>query len=89
MVYVLFWLCFCLRKLFLKVVFVLNMFFGFMSMIVVYYILKVLNLIESLFVLILVYFVGLVLGFYIVKGFFDIILMVLDELVMIDGVNKW
>lgn len=65
------------------------MFFGFMSMIVVYYILKVLNLIESLFVLILVYFVGLVLGFYIVKGFFDIILMVLDELVMIDGVNKW
>ena len=60
------------------------MFPGFMSMIAVYYILKALNLTESLFALILVYSAGSALGFYIAKGFFDTIPMALDESVMID-----
>ena len=68
---------------------VLNMFPGFMSMIAVYYILKALNLTESLFALILVYSAGSALGFYIAKGFFDTIPMALDESAMIDGANKW
>ena len=61
----------------------------FMSMIAVYYILKALNLTESLFALILVYSAGSALGFYIAKGFFDTIPMALDESAMIDGANKW
>ena len=80
---------FPLKKTILKVALVLNMFPGFMSMIAVYYILKALNLTESLFALILVYSAGSALGFYIAKGFFDTIPMALDESAMIDGANKW
>lgn len=89
MAYALSRLRFRLRKPFLKVALVLNMFPGFMSMIAVYYILKALNLTESLFALILVYSAGSGLGFYIAKGFFDTIPMALDESAMIDGANKW
>ena len=64
MAYALSRLRFRLRKPFLKVALVLNMFPGFMSMIAVYYILKALNLTESLFALILVYSAGSALGFY-------------------------
>ena len=80
---------FRLRKPFLKVALVLNMFPGFMSMIAIYYILKALGLTETLFALILVYSSGAALGFYIAKGFFDTIPMALDESAMIDGANKW
>ena len=89
MAYALSRLRFKLRKPFLKVALVLNMFPGFMSMIAVYYILKALNLTQSLFALILVYSAGAALGFYIAKGFFDTIPMALDESAMIDGANKW
>ena len=76
-------------KTILKVALVLNMFPGFMSMIAVYYILKALNLTESLFALILVLLCRLGARFYIAKGFFDTIPMALDESAMIDGANKW
>lgn len=89
MAYALSRLRFRLRKPFLKVALVLNMFPGFMSMIAIYYILKALNLTETLFALILVYSSGAALGFYIAKGFFDTIPMALDESAMIDGANKW
>ncbi|KRL59131.1 sugar ABC transporter permease [Latilactobacillus fuchuensis] len=80
---------FKLRRPFLKVALVLNMFPGFMSMIAVYYILKALDLTQSLFALILIYSAGAALGFYVAKGFFDTIPMALDESAMIDGANKW
>lgn len=89
MAYALSRLRFRLRKPFLKVALVLNMFPGFMSMIAIYYILKALNLTETLFALILVYSSGAALGFYVAKGFFDTIPMALDESAMIDGANKW
>ncbi|MHC5269419.1 sugar ABC transporter permease [Enterococcus sp. LJL98] len=89
MAYALSRLRFKLRKPFLKLALVLNMFPGFMSMIAIYYILKALNLTETLFALILVYSSGAALGFYIAKGFFDTIPMALDESAMIDGANKW
>ena len=74
------------RNGFLKLVLVLNMFPGFMSMIAVYYILKAFNLDQTLLALILVYSAGTALtGFYIVKGFFDTIPYSLDESAMIDG----
>ncbi|MGX7030195.1 sugar ABC transporter permease [Vagococcus zengguangii] len=80
---------FRMRKPFLKVALVLNMFPGFMSMIAVYYILKAMNLTGSLLALIIVYSSGAALGFYIAKGFFDTIPMALDESAMIDGASKF
>lgn len=80
---------FKMRKPFLKIALVLNMFPGFMSMIAVYYILKAVNLTQSLVALVLIYSSGAALGFYVAKGFFDTIPMALDESAMIDGANKW
>lgn len=79
---------FKMRKPFMNIALVLGMFPGFMSMIAVYYILKAVNLTDSLFALVLVYSGGAGLGFYIAKGFFDTIPMTLDEAAMIDGATK-
>ncbi|MCS4488062.1 sugar ABC transporter permease [Streptococcus sciuri] len=76
------------RNGFLKLALVLNMFPGFMSMIAIYYILKALNLDQSLTALVLVYSSGSALGFYIAKGFFDTIPYSLDESAMIDGATR-
>ncbi|MDR0921844.1 MAG: sugar ABC transporter permease [Lactobacillales bacterium] len=76
------------RNRFLKLALVLNMFPGFMSMIAVYYILKAMNLTQSLIALVIVYSSGAALGFYIAKGFFDTIPYSLDESAMIDGATK-
>lgn len=89
MAYALSRLRFRLRKPFLKIALVLNMFPGFMSMIAVYYILKAMDLTQSLVALVLIYSSGAALGFYIAKGFFDTIPMALDESAMLDGANKW
>lgn len=77
------------RNGFLKLALVLNMFPGFMSMIAVYYILKALNLTQTLTSLVLVYSAGAALGFYIAKGFFDTIPYSLDESAMIDGATRF
>jgi arabinogalactan oligomer/maltooligosaccharide transport system permease protein len=88
MAYVLSRLEFKSRKPIMKVTLVLNMFPAFMSMIAVYYILKAVNLTQSLFALILVYSAGAALNFFIAKGFFDTIPRSLDESAMIDGGSK-
>nr|WP_123609780.1 sugar ABC transporter permease [Mobilisporobacter senegalensis] len=77
------------RKLFMNIVLILGMFPGFMSMIAVYYILKGMNLTQSLIALILVYSSGAAMGYYIAKGFFDTIPKALDEAACIDGATKW
>ena len=76
------------RNGFLKLALVLNMFPGFMSMIAIYYILKALNLTQTLFALVLVYSAGAALGFYIDTGFFDTVPYSLDESAMIDGATR-
>lgn len=89
MAYTLSRLRFRLRKSILKIALVLNMFPGFMSMIAVYYILKSVNLTQSLWALILVYSSGAALGFYIAKGFFDTVPLSLDESAMMDGATRF
>lgn len=79
---------FKLRKAYMKVALVLGMFPGFMSMIAVYYVLKAVNLTQSLLALILVYSAGAGLSFYIAKGFFDTIPKELDEAAKIDGARN-
>ena len=81
------------RKPLMNVALILGMFPGFMSMIAVYYILKGLGFLETgllkQIALVLVYSGGAGLGFYIAKGFFDLIPKSLDEAAEIDGATKW
>jgi len=80
---------FKMRKPYMNIALILGMFPGFMSMIAVYYILKGLNMTQSLLALILVYSGGAGLGFYIAKGFFDTIPKAIDEAAWLDGASKW
>lgn len=91
--YVMSRLRFKMRKPFLNVALIIGMFPGFMSMIAVYYILKGLGFLETgtlkLIALILVNSAGAGLGFYMAKGFFDMIPRTIDEAAYIDGASKW
>ena len=83
---------FRLRKPFMNVALILGKFPGFMAMIAVYYILKVLGLSEGSLIrvaLVLVYSGGSGLGFYIAKGFFDTIPKSLEEAAYLDGATRW
>lgn len=79
---------FRMRKPLLNIALILGMFPGFMSMIAVYYILKALDLTNTLTALVLVYSGGAALGFYIAKGFFDTTPREMDEAAMIDGATQ-
>ena len=76
---------FRLRRPYMNMALVLGMFPGFMTMIAVYYVLKSINLTQSLAALIFVYSAGAGLNFYIAKGFFDTVPRALDEAARIDG----
>ena len=80
---------FRLRRPMMNVVLVLGMFPGFMSIIAVYHLVKLLGLDQSLVALVLIYSGGAGLGYYIMKGFFDTIPAALDESAYLDGCTKW
>ena len=79
------------RKLIMNVVLVLGMFPGFLTMIVLYYLLKMLGLTEVNAVpgLILISCASSGMGYYISKGFFDTIPKSLDESARIDGATRF
>lgn len=79
---------FKLRKPLMKLILVLSMFPGFLSMIIIYSILKLIGLNGNIYSLILIYIGGSAMQYYIAKGFFDTIPRSLDEAAMIDGANK-
>ena len=78
------------RKNLMLVNLILGMFPGFMSMIAIYNLLKLVGLIENapLFGLILCYTMTSGMGFYVAKGFFDTISKSLDEAARIDGATN-
>ncbi len=76
------------RKAFMNVSMILGMFPGFMTMIAIYHILKVLGLTHNIVGLIIVYSAGASLGYFISKGFFDTVPRALDEAATIDGATK-
>ncbi|MEE0931112.1 MAG: sugar ABC transporter permease [Acutalibacteraceae bacterium] len=76
------------RKAFMNVTMILGMFPGFMTMIAIYYILKVIGLSQNIIGLIIVYSAGAALGYFISKGFFDTVPRALDEAATIDGATK-
>ncbi len=79
---------FKMRKTIMNIALILGMFPGFMSMIAIYHILKLINLNQSLVALVLVYSGGAGLNYHICKGFFDTIPKELDEAAMIDGATR-
>ena len=79
------------RKLIMNVVLVLGMFPGFLTMIVLYYLLKMMGLTQAGAVpgLILISCASSGMGYYISKGFFDTIPKSLDESARIDGASRF
>lgn len=75
------------RKSMLMVVLILGMFPGFLSLIAIFTILNTLDLLDSLWALILVYSAGAALGMFVAKGFFDTIPRSLEEAARIDGAS--
>jgi len=79
---------FGIRKKLMNTAMILGMFPGFMTMIAIYYLLKIMGLDGNLIALVLCYSCGAGLGFQISKGFFDTIPRALDEAATIDGATK-
>lgn len=76
------------RKPLMKLILILSMFPGFLSMVIIYFILKLIGLGGNIYSLILIYIAGSAGQYYIAKGFFDTIPKSLDEAAMMDGANK-
>ena len=76
------------RKPLINIGMILGMFPGFMTMIALYYLLKAMNLTQTLPALVICYSAGSGLGFAISKGFFDTIPRALDEAATIDGATR-
>lgn len=78
------------RRLLMNLILILGMFPGFLSMIAVYFILKLIGFTGPGAVpgLILVYIGSAGMGYYVAKGFFDTIPRSLDEAARIDGAGR-
>ncbi len=76
------------RQGLMKLILILGMFPGFLGMLVIYYILRLLGLNTSIYSLIIVYAASSAMSYYVAKGFFDTIPKALDEAVLIDGGTK-
>ena len=80
---------FRLRRPMMNVVLILGMFPGFMSVIAIYHLMKLLGLDQTLVALVLIYSGGAGMSYYIMKGFFDTIPHEIDEAAYLDGCTKW
>lgn len=76
------------RKPLMKLILILGMFPGFLSMMIIYFTLKLIGLNGNIYSLILIYIGGSAMQYYIAKGFFDTLPRSLDEAAMIDGASK-
>ena len=77
------------RNAFMKVNLVIGMFPGFLSMIIMYWVMKeIFHLAGSYWALVIIYSAGAGGGYYISKGFFDTISKSIDEAAMIDGATR-
>ena len=81
---------FKLRKALMRFMLILGMFPGMLTMIILYRVLKDLNLTQAHAVpgLILVYVASSGMGYYVSKGFFDTIPKSLDEAARVDGATR-
>ena len=77
------------RSILMKLNLILGMFPGFLSMIIMYLVMKeIFHLDGTFWALIFIYSAGSGMGFFISKGFFDTISRSIDEAAMIDGASR-
>ena len=76
------------RKALMSFSIILNMFPGVLSMIAVYFVLKMIGLTDSMAGLVIVYSAGSGLGFLVLKGFFDTIPISLREAARLEGASE-
>lgn len=76
------------RKALMSFAIILGMFPGVLSMIAIYFVMKMLNLSNSLLGLIVIYSAGSGLGYLICKGFFDTIPVSLRESAKLEGASE-
>jgi arabinogalactan oligomer/maltooligosaccharide transport system permease protein len=77
------------RGIFMKANLVIGMFPGFLTMIILYWVMKeIFHLQGSYWSLLIIYTASSGMNYYIAKGFFDTISKSIDEAAMIDGANK-
>lgn len=77
------------RKLLMSLSIILGMFPGVLSMIAIYFVMKLMGLTDSLLGLIVVYSAGSGLGFFICKGFFDTLPASLREAAKLEGASQF
>ena len=85
------WKC-KMRKPYMNMAMIINLFPGFMSMVAIYFLLKAMGLTEGSNIpiaLVICYSAGAGTGFYVMKGFMDTIPKALDEAAYLDGATKW
>ena len=81
-----------MRKPYMNMAMVINLFPGFMSMVAMYFLLKAMGLTEGdkiPLALIICYSCGAGCGFHVMKGYMDTIPKSLDEAAYLDGATKW
>ena len=81
-----------LRKPYMNMAMVINLFPGFMSMVAVYFLLKAMGLTEGPLIpvaLVICFSSGAGANFYVMKGYMDTIPKALDEAAYIDGATRW
>jgi arabinogalactan oligomer/maltooligosaccharide transport system permease protein len=86
--YVMSKLKFGFRKTYLNIAMIIGLFPGFMSMIAIYYMLKFVGLAGNLWALIICNCAGAGTGFYVAKGFFDVVPNALIESARLDGATN-
>jgi len=80
-----------MRKPYMNMAMILNLFPGFMTMVAVYFILKALGLTEGDWIpvsLVICFSAGAGTGFFVMKGYMDTIPKALDEAAYLDGATK-
>ena len=81
-----------MRKPYMNMAMVINLFPGFMSMVAIYFLLKSMGLTEGdriPLALVICFSAGAGTGFTVMKGYMDTIPKALDEAAMIDGCTRW
>lgn len=79
---------FKMRRAYMSILLILQLFPGIMAMVAVFHVLNLLGLTQSLIGLTMVYGAGAAMGYVISKGFFDTIPRSIDEAATIDGASK-
>ena len=81
-----------MRRPYMNLAMIINLFPGFMSMVAVYFLLKALGMTEGdkvYLALIICFSSGADTGFFVMKGYMDTIPKALDEAAFLDGATKW